>query len=63
VLALLREHEAAERPITPLDIRFVQNVLSHASRHLTILDPELGDQALIKSVAAELAKLPHLGEV
>jgi hypothetical protein len=30
--------------------------------HLTILAPELGDQELIKSVAAELAKVCSLGE-
>jgi hypothetical protein len=30
--------------------------------HLTILAPEIGDQELIESVAAELAKLRCLGE-
>ena len=62
LLALLRENEAAERPMTSIDLRTVQAVLTLASRHLTILAPELGDQELIKSLAAELAKLRSLGE-
>jgi hypothetical protein len=62
LLAVLREHEAAERPMTPTDLRIVQAVLFSARMHLTILAPELGDQELIKSVAAELAKLRYLVE-
>ena len=62
LLAPLRKHEAAERPMTPLDTRIVQAVLIRARMHLTILAPEHGDQELIKSVAAELIKLRSLGE-
>ena len=62
LIALLRHNEAAERPIPPINLRTVQTVLLHAQMHLTILAPELGDQELIKSVAAELAKVRSLGE-
>ena len=34
-----------------------QNLLQRANKHFTILDPELGEQELVKAVAAELAKL------
>jgi len=34
-----------------------QNLLQRASKHLTILDPDLGEEELVKSAAAELAKL------
>ena len=34
-----------------------RSLLQQASKHLTILDPELGEEELVKSVAAELAKL------
>ena len=37
-----------------------QDLLQQASKHLTILDPELGEEELVKSVAAELAKLTAL---
>ena len=37
-----------------------QGLLQHASKHLTILDPELGEEELVKSVASELAKLTSL---
>ena len=63
LLAVLRENEAAERPMPSKDLRTVQAVLIRVRMHLTILAPELGDQGLIKSVAAELAKLRSLGEV
>jgi hypothetical protein len=49
--------------MAPIDLRTLQGVLSRASKRLTILAPKLGDQELIKSVAAELAKLRSLGEV
>jgi hypothetical protein len=51
LLDLLRENGASVS---------CQNVLQHASKHLKILDPELGQQELVKSVAAELAKLTAL---
>ena len=37
-------------------VRF-QDLLRHATSCLKILDPELGEQELVKAVAAELAKL------
>ena len=37
-----------------------EGLLQHASNYLTILDPELGDEELVKSVAAELAKVTAL---
>jgi len=37
-----------------------QDLLQPASEHLTILDPELGEEELVKSVAAELAKVTAL---
>ena len=38
----------------------VQYLLQQASDHLQILDPELGEEELVKSVAAELAKVTSL---
>jgi hypothetical protein len=35
-------------------------VLKSASQHLTILDPEVGEEELIQAVAAGVAKLPAL---
>ena len=52
MLGLMRENEAPGE--TMLSLR--QNVLKNARRHLKILDPEYGDEELINSVAAELAK-------
>jgi hypothetical protein len=37
-----------------------QDLLQRASKHLTILDPELGQQELVKFVAAELARVTAL---
>ena len=37
-----------------------RDLLQQASKYLTILDPELGEQELVKSVAAELAKVTAL---
>ena len=34
-----------------------QGLLQEASKHLQILDPEVGEEELVKSVAAELAKV------
>jgi hypothetical protein len=53
LLDLLRENEAT---VKTLPILF-QNFLQHASAHLKILDPEHGEEELITSVAAEMAKL------
>ena len=37
-----------------------QNLLQRASKHLEILDPELGAEEVVKSAAAELAKVTAL---
>ena len=52
LLDLLRENEAA---VKTMPILF-QTVIQHATAHLKILDPEHGEQDLVKSVAAEQAK-------
>ena len=36
------------------------SVLESARHHLTMLDPEVGEEELIKAVAAELARLSAL---
>ena len=59
LLDLLRENKA-EVQTKPI---FFQSLLQHASVHLKILDPEHGEEELIKSVAAELAKLILMSEV
>jgi hypothetical protein len=53
LLALLRENEAAVQDLSGP----CQKVLQQASVHLKILDPELGEEELIQSVAVEVAKL------
>ena len=42
------------------DLVHVQDLLRRASKHLTILDPELGEEELVKTVAAELARVTAL---
>jgi len=49
----MRGNEAAVKGFPP-QCRYL---LSEASAHLKILDPELGEEELIELVAAELAKL------
>jgi hypothetical protein len=39
------------------NLTLCQDLLQQASKHLTILDPERGEEELVKSVAAELVKL------
>ena len=56
LLDLVRENGASVQA----NLVRVQDLLGRASKHLTILDPELGQQELIKSVAAELAKVTAL---
>ena len=53
LLDLMRENE------TKLQDWVVQcaAVLEHASQHLKILDPEVGEEELIQAVAAALANL------
>ena len=50
LLDLVRENEAALEPV--LRLSFLQNAIFY----LKILDPEHGDEVLIKSVSAELAR-------
>jgi len=56
LLDLLRQNEAVVKTMP----RFCQVVLQDASSHLKILDPEHGEEELVNSVAAELAKLAKL---
>ena len=53
LLDLLRENEARVQ----ICAAQCAAVLEHASDHLTILDPEVGEEELIKAVAAALARL------
>ena len=53
LLDLLRENEAAAQSVAAA----CAHVLEHASSDLKALDPEVGEEELIKSVAVELAKL------
>jgi hypothetical protein len=52
LLDLVRDNEAAVQQLSVFE-----SVLRVASSQLQVLDPELGEEELIKSVAAELAKL------
>ena len=56
LLDLVRENGAAVQE----NLVACQDLLQQASKHLTILDPELGEEELVKSVASELAKLTAL---
>ena len=51
LLDLMRENEARVQKHADSFAR----VLEHASHHLTILDPEVGEEELIQAVAATLA--------
>jgi len=55
LLDLMRENEAAVQ-----DTACRYHVLDNASMHLKLLDPEHGEEELIKSVVAEKAKLSLL---
>ena len=57
LLDLLRENES---PV-PYFCTF-QELMSNASLQLRVLHPELGEEELIKSVAAEVAKLREMAE-
>jgi len=52
----MRENEAAVQA----NLAQCKYVLQQASLKLKILDPEVGEQELVKSVAAEMAKLTAL---
>ena len=56
LLDLIRENEAAVQAY----LVQCQKLLQKASKHLQILDPELGEEELVESVAAELAELTAL---
>jgi len=56
LLDLMRENEASVQKLAA----GCQQVLAHASSSLNILDPEIGEEELIQSVAAELARLRAL---
>ena len=56
VLDLMRENGAAVQA----SLVHCESLLQHASKQLKILDPELGEEELVKSVAAELAKVRAL---
>ena len=53
LLDLMRENEARVQTWAAA----CAAVLSSASQHLTILDPEVGEEELIQAVAAALANL------
>jgi hypothetical protein len=53
LLTLMRENEAAVQNMSDR----CQGLLNYASLHLKVLHPELGEEELIQSVAAEMAKL------
>ena len=56
LLDLMRENEASVQDyVVPREM-----LLQRASKQLTIRDPELGREELVKTVAAELAKLTAL---
>ena len=56
LLDLMRENEASVHKWAAA----CQEVLEHASLLLYILDPEVGEEELIKAVAAEVARLRAL---
>jgi len=56
LLDLMRENEARVQRWAAA----FQEMLENASLLLSILDPEVGEEELIKAVAAEVAKLPAL---
>jgi len=56
LLDLMRENGASVQA----NLAHCQDLLQNASSCLKILDPELGEQELVKSVAAELAKVTAL---
>ena len=56
LLDLVRENGASVQAI----LLHCQNLLQRASENLKILDPERGEEELVKSVAAELARVTVL---
>ena len=56
LLDLMRENETLLQNVAAI----CAQILEHARSHLTILDPDVGDEELIKAVAAEVARLDAL---
>ena len=56
LLDLVRENGASVQE----NLMLCQDLLEYATSCLNILNPELGEQELVKSVAAELAKVTAL---
>ena len=56
LLDLMREKETRMQNVAA----GCASVLESARHHLTMLDPEVGEEELIKAVAAELARLSAL---
>ena len=56
LLDLVRENGA----LVQGNLVYSQKLLQQASKHLQILDPELGEEELVISVAAKLAKVTAL---
>ena len=56
LLDLMRENEARVQNVSAI----CAQILERASHHLTILDPEVGEEELIQAVAAEVARLRAL---
>ena len=56
LLDLMRENKASVQA----NLAHCQNLLQHATFYLKILDPELGEEELVKSVSAELARMTAL---
>ena len=56
LLDLMRENEARLQNVAAL----CAYTLRYARQNLTILDPEVGEEELIKAVAAELARMRAL---
>ena len=56
LLDLIRENEGEVQE----NLGKCKNMLKEASKDLKILDPELGEEELVKSVAAELARVTAL---
>jgi len=56
LLDLIRENEARVQKMAAACAEY----LEYACFHLTILDPEVGEEELIKAVAAEVARLRAL---
>jgi len=56
LLDLMRESGASVQA----NLVYCQKLLQRTSKHLKVLDPELGQEELVESVAAEMARLTAL---